>query len=121
MEYKNITNEEFLKIPKEFEDESGKVLGFLICNDTNKNNQQIYNIILNKYSKCYKEDIRLLNHSYYEDPTGVFHVSGNVPAPLFAKMVKIYDRLQAEEKQKKIDEDLKRDPEAKAIYDKLEL
>lgn len=119
MENKTITNEEFSNMRKNFDSTSGEVLAYLIDNDPNKKNQKTYNIILNKYFTCYEREIHM--HGSWYEPTGTFNVSGKVPTSLFAKMSEIRDKLRAEEKQKKIDEDLKKDPEAKAIYESLEL
>lgn len=119
MQNKAITNEEFSNMCKEFDSESGKTLAYLIENDTNKNNQKIYNVILNKYFTCCEKEIHM--HGSWYEPTGVINVCGIVPAPLFAKMSKICEKLKAEEKKKIIDEDLKKDAEVKAIYDQLEL
>ena len=119
MEYKNITNKEFLKMCKEFDNEDGEKLTYLIANDKNENNQKAYNTIIRTYYSYCEKEIHM--HGSWYEPTGVTLVLGTLPRPISYKISKIYEKIRNEKKLEDVKNSLKKDPEAKAIYDKLEL
>ena len=114
-----LTNTQFLKMIKDFDSEDGKILTYLIAHDKNKNNQKVYNTLLNEYFSYYEKEIHY--HGSWYEPTGTFEFVGNLPEPISYKLSKVYAKIKNEEKMKEITDSLNKNPKIKNIYDKIEL